>query len=216
MDQGFKEAEYLIENTLEACSHNFWKARLDYGVGEVMLREGRLKLAEEKLTKAIKQSEILMGQQDAVCAKIFRVETRIRLNKFKEAYEDCNDVFKARKKSWTTYEKLIYTSCFYHAAFIKYKQEDLKKSMEHFFAFFQGMQEFCKEFLGTEAYKALENKGAFTTVTYNQKRAKEDIKVYLKNSVDIFTAIYRESHPFVCDYLLPNYREANKPWYKLF
>jgi tetratricopeptide (TPR) repeat protein len=212
--KGFRESEYIIDHNFDTCSHKFLKIRLGFGMGEVFLREGNLKLAEEKLTGAIRESYRLVGESDTVVSKILRAETLIRLGRLKEAYEDCESVLsvvKLGRKSRTNYAILGHLTCLYHAAFIKYKQHDFEKSLRHFTDFFNNMKAFCKGFLDKGDYKELEEKGVFAVDLYESKNTEKDIKKYLKNSIDIFTAIYDSSHPFVKNYIVPNYNEM--PWY---
>jgi DNA-binding CsgD family transcriptional regulator/tetratricopeptide (TPR) repeat protein len=216
--KGFREAQYIIDNNLDNNSHHFRGSKLNImlGEGEIFLREGKLIDALNLLTDFIKLAKILMSESWNLKPRVYRAEALIRLGKFTTAYQDCLSVFSQPNRRIDVYSTLMYFTTFYHAAFIKYKQNDLKKSIDHFADFFKGMHEFCKGFLDEKDYKTLEAKGTFTITTYNSDTAKEDIKKYLKNSVDIFIAIYGGSHPFIKDYIMPNYNAAVKPWYEFW
>ena len=213
---GFKKAILITDHFINNQAHLLLKAQIFQGLGEAFLRHGELIEAEKKFNESIYVLESLIGPIESVPSRILRTEIKIRLKNFTAAYEDCNIILNLGMYAGDNYFKSIFLQTFYHAAFIKYKQNDQKKSIEHFTDFFKGMQEFCKVFLDEKDYKTLEAKRAFLTTPYNSNSAKEDIKKYLKNSVDIFTTIYGASHPFVKDYIMPNYNGAVKSWYKFW
>lgn len=208
MEEGFKESEYIMQHSLDNCSHNLLKAYTSLGAGIVYLRVGKIKRAENKLAESILIFEKLIGKTKSLYGKVYRAEARIRLKKYKEAYEDCIAAFQTENKEISNYYILVYLTNYYHAAFIKYKQQDFKKSLEHFNDFFKQMKEFCQEFLEEKEYKELEAKGVFKEINHDNTKDQEKIPQYLKRSLDIFTAIYGPEHPFVKDYILKNYEES--------
>jgi DNA-binding CsgD family transcriptional regulator len=216
MEQGYKEVQYIMEHKLDNCSHFLLKGQTLLGIGEILLRKNELTSAEQKFIEAISTLKNMTGDSKTYNPLLFRAETRIRLGKLEEAYADCMAIWKIKTIPDFNAARIAYLTSFYHAAFIKYKQHDLRKSMEHFTEFFKEIQPFCKGFLGSKAYQDLESKGAFSINPYNKKHAKEAIEICLKHSRDIYTAIYGAAHPFVRDYIIQNYDEAIKPWYKFF
>ncbi|MBX9620791.1 MAG: LuxR C-terminal-related transcriptional regulator [Alphaproteobacteria bacterium] len=202
--EGFREAQYIIDNSLDNCPHDiFLNARIAEGVGEMLLREGKIDQAEEKLTEAIKVIEIMVGKSITLVPKSFRVEARIRQGKLADAYEDCSAVLEIAKREKNNFHNLIYLTNFYHAAIIKYKQGDLKKSIEHFIDFFREVKKFSKSFLSEDVYETLESQKVFTTPSSNKDMAQIS-KDCLEKSKKIFFSIYTPSHPFIRDYVALN------------
>jgi tetratricopeptide (TPR) repeat protein len=193
---GYQEAQRIIDQSPDKTSHQFLKAHISLGMGEALLRQGRLKEAEDKLTQAIITYDRLVGRHNALFPKAFRLEVRIKLGRLKEAYEDFMDLFKREKRYEHNYGNLIYTTCIYHAAIIKYKQGDIKESMVHFYNFFEDIKHFCRNFLDKATYNALESKGVFIC---EQDQRNYNFHKYLKCCNDIFSAIYGNEHPFVRD-----------------
>lgn len=202
--QGFHEALYIIENGLDSCPHDrFLNARIFEAMGETLLREGKIDQAEEKLSEAIKVIEITLGKTITQTPKSFRTEARIRQGKLAEAYEDCLAVLQITTREKNNFHNLLYLTNHYHAAIIKYKQKDFRKSIEHFTDFFREIKNFCTVFLDEKTYKDLESQGIFTPVS-SKGEAITIIKAYLDKSLKIFSAIYGPTHPFVKDYVIKN------------
>jgi DNA-binding CsgD family transcriptional regulator/tetratricopeptide (TPR) repeat protein len=203
-NQGFREAQYIIDNSLDNCPHDiFLNARIAEGVGEMLLREGKIDQAEQKLSEAIKVIEIMVGKSITLVPKSFRVEARIRQGKLADAYEDCLAVLEITKREKNNFHNLIYLTNFYHAAIIKYKQGDLKKSIEHFTDFFREVKKFSKSFLSKDVYQTLESQNVFTASSLNKDMAQIS-KDCLEKSKKIFFSIYTPSHPFIKDYVAQN------------
>lgn len=204
MIQGFKEAEYIMEHSLDNCGNNLAKAQILLSLGEISLRSGQLDLAEKQLTNAIHIREILVGKTYIVGPKIYRAEVKIRLGKLEEAYEDCSFVFKTPTTVKSNHFTLLCLTCYYHAAIIKCKQGDLEKSLGHFVDFFKEIKAFCQSFLDEKEYQDLELKDVFSDISYGKSSIKEQVARCLHNSTTIFTAIYGSDHPFVRDYVQKN------------
>jgi len=211
MTEGFQEAEYIMENSLDNCSHNLLRAKIFLGKGKIYLRNNQLAAAEKELTKSVNISTSLVGESYTLITRIYRAETRIRLGKLIEAYEDCCFVFKTGQKVRNNYHDLSHLTCFYHAAFIKYKQGDLEKSLDHFADFFKGIKPFCHSFLDEKEYQDLEAKDVFTDIVDDKAQLKEQVMQQLQHSAAIFTAIYGPDHPFVRDYVLKNIPDKTTP-----
>ncbi len=206
LNQGFREAQYIIDNSLDNCPHDiFLNARIAEGVGEMLLREGKIDQAEQKLTEAIKVIEMMVGKSITLVPKSFRVEARIRQGKLADAYEDCLAVLEITKREKNNFHNLIYLTNFYHAAIIKYKQGDLKKSIEHFTDFFREVKKFSKSFLSEDVYQTLESQGVFAVLSPASKKDINHVsKDCLEKSKKIFFCIYTPSHPFIRDYVAQN------------
>jgi len=203
MDQ-VKEVEYINENhSSQQYFDPLLKARLLFFKGEILLRTGHLKAAEKELTECIRNVENLLGGSSTLKSRIHRAEIRVRQGRLKEAYEDCSFVIAQGQWIKNNYYNLLHLSCLYHAGVIKYKENDLVKSLEHFSAFFKGMQSFCKSFLDEKQYQELADKGAFNEVA-THKSSSNHIASYLRRSVIIFSTIYGPAHSFVHDYVLEN------------
>jgi DNA-binding CsgD family transcriptional regulator len=204
MKKGFREADYIRKSLSNCPKDVHLKARISLGIGEVLLRRGQLKEAEAKLTESIQIFKESNSKSSAVLASVLRAEARIRLDKFDEAYEDCSYVFKTNKKTSNNYFNLLYYTCFYHAAFIKYKKGDIKTSAKHFLIFFKNIKEFCKLFLEPHIYDEFNKRGVFTQALDINAITGKNIREYLAQSAKIFPLIYEDSHPFVQDYVLKN------------
>ncbi|WP_032114120.1 hypothetical protein [Candidatus Paracaedibacter symbiosus] len=98
----------------------------------------------------------------------------------------------------------LYLTCFYHAAVIKYKENNLVESWKYFMIFFKDIKKFCKTFLDEKEYLYLETKGIFDNSYDNKRREDYDVKQFLYNSTIIFSAIYGPHHPFIQDYVQKN------------
>ncbi len=203
--ENLNESQYIFDHKLDNCLfYLFSKARILYALGELFVRKGDLNEADKKLTEALSLLDKTAGSSFGFKMHVGRAEARIRLNKLDKAYEDCLAVFNGIKKSQDNQTNLRYFTAFYHAAIIKYKQNDLQKSAEHFSDFFKQMKEFCKGFLEEKKYKDLESKGVFEEVDPTKTLSKNDIKQYLNRSTQIFSTIYSLEHPFVKDYVMKN------------
>jgi len=203
---GYREVEYIIRRNEPAFIPPISRARLDEGIGEVLLRTGDLRAAEKKLTESIDVLGKLAEKYDTLYARVFRTEARIRLAKFNEAYEDCSIIFKLKYNFVCSYRNLMNLTAFYHAAVIKCKQGDFVNSLEHFSAFFEKGDEFCRAFLTDQQYQQLQSKNVFPQANQGENTLKVSLKDCLRYSVEIFSEIYGGTHPFVRDYVIPNYQ----------
>lgn len=208
--EGLNELLYIFEHKLDNSSHEgFLKAQASFNKAEILLRKNNLDKVEKHINEPLYEIEKLLGSSHTLVPKILLAEAKIRLKKFNEAYKDCRFVFNLKRKERSNYLDLMYITTFYHAAIIKYKQNDPQKSAEHFADFIKQMREFCKGFLGEKEYKVLESKGVFIEIDLTKALTKEDIKQYLSRSTQIFRAIYGSDHPFVKDYVMKN-KESNR------
>lgn len=203
LKNGFEEAQYIIDNKLDSCSHNFSKALILLGKGIVSLRIGSVNTAEQQLTASIQLLENLLGNSfDILLARIFRAEAYIRLGKIMEANSDCSIVMNTKKIWKNNYIDLMFLTCLYHAAIIEYKKMNIEKSLHYFSQFINHSNEFCKSFLDKKFYNDLERTGSFIVIL--DKNLNKNIATYLQRSIKIFSSIYSLSHPFVNDYILEN------------
>jgi len=198
----FKETEYLTNHSPTRCSYGLERDSVLFGMGEVLLRKGQLREAENNFTESIHMSQKLVGTLDTLRAKIFRAEARIRLNNLNEAYNDCAFVLKVGQRRKNNYHNLLYSTCLYHAAIIKYKQGDMEKSLEHFGDFFKGIRDFCQSFLDEKEFKELGDKKAFVDDSVS-------VADCLQRSTVVFSVIYGPTHPFVRDYVSENGRRLD-------
>ena len=163
----------------------------------------QVEAAEKKFTMALNFSEKALGALALTTwqTKVFRAEARLRLGKLDQAYEDCQAVLNLVKRGVNPYADLLYSQCFYIAAIVKYKQNDLEKAAEHFSDFFKKIKVFCRSFLDNKVYQDLESKMVFDSVI---RATLQDLKLCCQHSTSIFSAIYGDSHPFVKSFTLKN------------
>jgi DNA-binding CsgD family transcriptional regulator/tetratricopeptide (TPR) repeat protein len=206
LNEGFKEAQYIIDSSLDNSPHYLLRIYIAIGLGEIYLRQGKIELAKNKLTESILGAKKLMGEDTslALAPLIFCAEAKIRLGELTGAYEDCLAAFKTKREGCTNYSTLLFLTAHYHAAIIKYKQGDLKKAMIHFCDFFKEGKIFFKFFLDDETYHKLEKKRDFDEVKYQEGSASHDIKQSFLQSEEIFSSIYGADHPFVQNYVTQN------------
>ena len=205
-DSYFKDANFIIDNALDNCSHNLSKVCIAAGEGEIYLRLGRLEAARNKLADSTVLFSKILGNShsSALEPRTFLIETRIRLGELAEAYDECLSSFKIKQTSHTNYQNLIIATGHYHAAVIKQKQDDLKKSYEHFKDFFDRIKPICKAILTDQKYNTLEESKAFDAPAFQEATSKDSIKRCFQQSTLIFSTIYGEEHPFVRDYVMVN------------
>ncbi len=203
--EGFQEGLYIINYKLDSCSHDvLLKTEMQINMAEVFLRQGNLHDAEKIFEEHLDIFEKLVGESPTLTGKTLRAEMRIRLGKLQEAYKDCLSVINLETRKRDNYADLMYLTCFYHAAVIKYEQGDFKKSLEHFSDFFKHAKEFCRLFFkDTEkTYSELELKGVFNPIRCEPRKEKKCIKECLDRSAKIFSAIYGSQHAFLQGYVL--------------
>ena len=201
-----KDAQFIIDQSLDNCSHNLSKVNIATDMGEINLRSGQLEAAKSKFIEAMHTAKKLIGENPRyiIMPRIFCIEAQIRLGELKEAYEDCLLIFKTEDRACTNYLDLMVITGQYHAAVIKQKQGDLKKSYEHFRNFFEKIKPICKVILSDSKYRSLEEKKAFDITAYHDATAVDVSKQCLQQSMLIFSVIYGEEHPFVNDYVRVN------------
>ncbi len=202
----FKDAQFIIDNGLDDCSHNLSKFFIKISVGEIHLRFNQLNEAKSKLLESIQMLKTVMDGNDSstVEPRVFLTETRIRLGELNEAYNDCLFLFNIKRKTQTNYSTLAYLTSHYHAAVIKQKQKDFKKSWSHFKDFFERVKPLCKVILSDQKYQILNEQKAFDLPLYQEATGNEVVQQCLQQSSAIFSAIYGAEHPFVKDYVLMN------------
>ena len=176
----------------------FLETNIDTEYAYTLLRKNDLKKAIKILDKSIYTKILISDYKYLFYALVYRSEVNIRLNNFKEAYEDCKKALEIDKicKQNHNFNKLQNSICYYNMAIAKHKQKDNVTSLKHFEDFFKDIKKFCEEFLEGEKLKHLKNIKSF--------EFHENIKICLKNSLEIFKAIYGEEHSFVINYVSNN------------
>lgn len=210
LSQGFEEAEYIIKNSLDNCSHVLLENRIALGKGESYLRLGNLPEAIDNLTKYINTAENLLGEKNTwtFLSRVLRAEALIRLGKLEEAFNDFKAIRTIDDKINNNYFNLMYITAFYHAAIIKHLQNDPQNSIRYFQEYTSRINEFCKIFLEPTAYQNLLEKKVFSRISPENKEEKKIIKSYFRNSYEIFVAIYGKSHSFITDYVAIQYEKS--------
>ena len=130
---------------------------------------------------------------------VYNSEACIRLNKFDEAYSNCQETLKFTHQSKTNFNKLMEITCYYNMAIIRYKQNNLMESIVHFQRFFELAKSFCYNFLERSLYEKL-----FKENIFEIPKNESQIETCLQNSLKIFSAIYGENHSFVRNYVIKN------------
>lgn len=203
MRQGFGDALYIIHHPTYKHTHGLMHAYISIGVGEVYLRTGRLREAQDCLENAVKDIERMCGQRNSLSLSphIFCAETCVRLGNVDKAYEHCLAAFSTDKKDNTHYSNLMRHLAYYHAGVIQYKKGNTEKAVEYLSAFITSMKDFCFCFFEPTAYRSLQDHFHLMEEAENQIEA---IRSYLSQSSIILQAIYGESHTFIQDYVMPN------------
>ncbi len=129
--------------------------------------------------------------------KMHEVECLIRLNKLDEAMKICEETISTENRERNNYCDLFFNTCFYHAAFIKYKQGRIDLSKEYFEKFFESMEILCQNILSSEKYNDLKKENAFD-------KNHSDVKSYFENSLKVFEAIYWKNYEFTKYYVEEN------------
>jgi len=197
-----QEAEYIMNNRCPEDMH--LQSRILGLQGEILLGRDNYITAEKKLTESINILSGAFGSGAVWMGNITRAEAKIRLGKFSEGYDDCLHVFNLKHREISCFFYLKYLIAHYHAAFAKYKLSDYQKSFEHFTDFIKNAEIFCKDFLDNKDYVKLQETGVFNIISYQEKTAQDNIKIFLERSLAIFTAIYNDQHPFVKGYIAKN------------
>ena len=197
------EAEYIMKRKCPADMHQ--KSRILGVLGEVSLRyTNNIEQAKEQLSETVNIINLAFGTSAAVEYYVHRAEANIRLNKYREGYDDCMHIINIGQTVKTNALNLRFYTTFYHAAVASYHMNDLDNAIKHLQELFDKLQEFSKNFLETEIYNNLVSKGVFSIRDTKPQTKLEIIKQYLDNSVEIFGTIHGHQHPFVTDYVLKN------------
>lgn len=125
--------------------------------------------------------------------KMHEIEALIRLNRFDEALRVCYDLFSMKNREKNNYCDLFFYTCYYHAAYIMYKKQDIKASLDYFEKFFISMNELSKKLLTKEAFDELVSSKVF--------EPSKDLKVCFEKSLKIFEAIYWKDYEFTKYYV---------------
>jgi hypothetical protein len=124
-------------------------------------------------------------------------ESLIRLNRLPEAWNACESMLATKNRERNSYCDLFFNTCYYHAAVIKYKQNDLKSAADYFAKFFASMKLLCKNILSPEKYDELIKQNAFAENLL-------DLKTFFENSLRIFEVIYWKDYEFTKYYVEEN------------
>lgn len=207
-EEGFKEAQYIIDHFLDKRVHSLLKVYIAIGMGEIYLRQGKIELAKKTLQKSIQEAEKLMGQRAIITLspKIFHIEAQIRLGELKEAYANCLSIANIDRKSQSNSYTLLFLTAHYHGAVIQYKQKDIKAALKHLGDFFKESEAFCRTFLDKNVYNDLSKQGIFNG--HLKESLPSQLTRGLQRGLEIFSAIYGSSHPFVQEYVSQCYKAS--------
>ncbi|MDR1362022.1 MAG: LuxR C-terminal-related transcriptional regulator [Holosporaceae bacterium] len=129
--------------------------------------------------------------------KMHEAESLIRLDRLDEAWKACESMFATKDRERNNYCDLFFNTCYYHAAVIKCKQNDIKSAADYFAKFFASMETLCKNILSAEKYHELIKQNAFL-------ENPADLKTCFENSSRIFEAIYWKDYEFTKYYVEEN------------
>jgi tetratricopeptide (TPR) repeat protein len=130
----YKEAIKILPEQYQKHLLKAWHSSL---IGEVYLREGRLSKATKEFSKTLEGRREIPGKVGRILyTMILDVEAKIRLGQINEAEKECEEVLKINTSIINNYERLMYITCFYHMAIIKYKQGEIESSLSSFNQFF--------------------------------------------------------------------------------
>ncbi|MDR2723995.1 MAG: LuxR C-terminal-related transcriptional regulator [Holosporaceae bacterium] len=87
--------------------------------------------------------------------KMHEAEALIRLERWSEALEICEETFALKDRERNNYCDLFFNTCYYHAGLIKYHQNDKNAALKYFEKFFDGMRELCGKIVLPEEYRHL-------------------------------------------------------------
>jgi tetratricopeptide (TPR) repeat protein len=122
------------------------------------------------------------------------IEAQIKSNKLEGAYENCRHFIDSGFDVDGNNICLLASDIVrYHAAVIKFRQNDFSGALECFREFFKHVEIFCKGFLEKGSYEDLARADSFDVA--------DDVSVCFERSLAIFTAILGTEHPFVRDYV---------------
>ena len=201
-----KEAEDALDKS------GYYNADALYARGIIALERGITNLRLSKVSRAYKyflESESffskLMKGEYLFRVKCHEVECLIRLNKLDEAMRICKNVLNYEDEAGNTYGDresnnycdLLHDICLYHGAVIEYRRKNFDSSQKYFEEFFKKAKVLCKRILTDSVYQTLEKQGVFSE---NSK----DTKVYFKNGLKIFEAIYGKGYEFNDCYVSKN------------
>jgi tetratricopeptide (TPR) repeat protein len=196
-----KEAEKLIE-TLSSMDNRMFRAQ-----GIIAREKGLSHLRLNKIREAydyfMQAKEIF--SKTMILDYLFRLrmheaETLIRLNRLDEAFAVCEEIFAVKNRERNHYCDLFFNTCYYHAAFIKYRKGDFQAAREYFKTFFHLMEELCRAIVSKDEFDNLARQNAFA-------KEKGDMKTYFEDSLKIFEAVYWKDYEFTKYYVEENLKK---------
>ncbi|MDR1235539.1 MAG: LuxR C-terminal-related transcriptional regulator [Holosporaceae bacterium] len=196
-----KEAEDLIK-TLSSMDNRMFRAR-GMIFRERALSHLRLNKVQEAYDHFMKAKEIFskaMISDYLFRLKMHEAETLIRLNRWEEASRACEETFAIKNRERNHYCDLFFNTCYYHAAFIKYRRGDLRSAKEYFKKFFSLMKELCREIVPQNEFDYLVRQNAFA-------EEKNGMRAYFEDSLKIFEAVYWKDYEFTKYYVEENLKK---------
>jgi tetratricopeptide (TPR) repeat protein len=133
--------------------------------------------------------------------KMHEAESLIRLNRLDEAFKACESMFSTKNRERNNYCDLFFNTCYYHAAVIKYRQNDMKSAADYFVKFFASMKTLCKNILSPEKYDELIKQNAFL-------EDPPESKTSFENALLVFEAVYWKDYEFTKYYVEENLKSA--------
>jgi DNA-binding CsgD family transcriptional regulator len=197
-----KSAALIIQ---DRCPQDMYLVgRTLFSEGGLMARTGYLISSIEKLKKAVRIHNDVLGPKTTWNVRVILSESLNRIGQFDKAYENAVFTINLDNPERNYLHNLIYLKSYYHAAYAKYRLEDYRRSYDYFVQFIKKMDKLCKQILNKAQYDDLQNKGSFTLDAFDEFNSKDSIINYMNKAFNIYSTIFGERHPFITDYIKLN------------
>jgi tetratricopeptide (TPR) repeat protein len=185
MSEGFLKAMSIIDNQWDGCPHHIIKLFTQGGIGECLLRFGKVTEAEKLLRDVVDRTYKLRGDQFPPVYKIqtLLLECYLKENKLDEAENELIQLLTYDVSKSPNYIRFFECYLHYLAAHLYVKKGDLNKSADHFLIFFQKM----KMFLCCLKKESIDD----IKIQRNRKNSlNEELDIFSKKSQELLNKIY--------------------------
>jgi DNA-binding CsgD family transcriptional regulator/predicted negative regulator of RcsB-dependent stress response len=191
MKEGFEHALYILEHGLDNCNHFILRVYIDIGVGECLLRSGKIENARHVLKEVVEKSYTLLGKD---CTLIFSpqvllMECYLRLSQLDLAEKELMQLLSFNICEKTNHTAFMNCLLHYNAAILYKEKKDFEKMEKYFELFFEKMELFLKKFLDEQDFNILKEKDIFfkkgITLPLDQK-----IILWIKNAKTLLKKVY--------------------------
>ncbi|MDR2410133.1 MAG: LuxR C-terminal-related transcriptional regulator [Bacteroidales bacterium] len=186
-----KEAEYMVKKIKQAkIPFAEQESNLLIDFGYTLLRKNKISDAHNFLTDAIKRKIKNEDNSGMMYAYMYRAEANIRMNKLEEAYNDCSQSIKFKRKYNNNFVYFSEAVCNYYMAVVRCKQKNSNAALMHLNTLRVIFNKIGKDIFPTKNYELIE---------YNELLQGDfkDCKEGFQKISKVFNMIYGEDHPFV-------------------